>query len=90
MNTFEQDMKAAYEKLEKEIETIASLFPNAKKGYLGDNNLLLDFNKKDYNEAVETTKAFNSTGDRAGRVAHEGIEFRLSTFPKTNRIALTF
>ena len=77
MNTFEQDMKAAYEKLEKDMDYIASLFPGAwKKGYMGENIMLLDFAKKDFNEAIETTKKFEEINDRG--------------WNKNNRIAFTF
>ena len=86
MNNFEQEMKEAYEKLEQDMNKIASLFTNVKrKGYLGENIMLLDFSKKDFNNqnvSFETNENGWST--------YEGINFRMVTSKYSNRIALTF
>jgi hypothetical protein len=87
---FEQDMKAAYEQLEKNMETIASLFNFKKKGYMGENIMILDFNKKEFTKAQATASTFDTINDVSGWTNHEGIEFRPVLYSKNNRIAFTF
>ena len=94
MNTFEQDMKAAYEQLEKNMETIASLFNFKKKGYMGENIMILDFNKKEFTEAQATASTFKPLDTNidapTGWTTHEGIEFRPVLYSKNKRIVLHF
>ena len=93
MNSFEQDMKAAYEKLEKNMDTIASLFNFKRKGYMGENIMILDFNKKEFIEAQATASTFNPIDpniDAPGWTTHEGIEFRPVLYSKNKRIVLHF
>ena len=90
MNTFEQDMAESYKKLENNMETIASLFNFKKKGYMGENIMILDFNKKEFTEAQATASTFDTINDVSGWTAHEGIEFRPVLYSKNNRIAFTF
>jgi len=88
MNTFEQDMAEAYKQLENNKQTIASLFNFINKGYLGENIMILDFDKKEFIKAQATASRW-STGDH-GWTNHEGIEFRPVIYSKNNRIAFTF
>jgi hypothetical protein len=89
MNTFEQDMAESYKKLEKNMDYIASLFNFKKKGYMGENIMILDFNKKEFAEAQATAITWLPTGDH-GWTNHEGIDFRPVLYSKNNRIAFTF
>ena len=89
MNTFEQDMAEAYKQLENNMETIASLFNFKSKGYMGENIMILDFNKKEFIEAEAIVATFKPTNDN-GWVNHEGADFRPMLYSKNNRIAFTF
>jgi hypothetical protein len=90
MNTFEQDMAESYKKLENNMDTIASLFSYKSKGYMGENIMILDFNKKEFIEAQATASTFDTINDVSGWTTHEGIEFRPMLYSKNNRIAFTF
>ena len=91
MNTFEQDMAEAYKKLENDKDTIASLFNFINKGYLGENIMILDFDKKEFIKAQATVSSWSSNMSRHnGWTNHEGIEFRPVIYSKNNRIAFTF
>ena len=95
MNSFEQDMKAAYEKLEKNMDTIASLFNFKRKGYMGENIMILDFGgKKQFDEAQATASTFKpldaNVDAPSGWTTHEGIEFRPVLYSKNKRIVLHF
>ena len=92
MNTFEQDLKEAYLKLEKDMATIASLFlPRKKIGYLGENIMLIDFEKTDFKSATSKVDTqFTRLTGYAGYYEYKGIEFRVNEYPKNNRIAFTF
>ena len=90
MNKFEQDMKEHYEKLEKDMNSVASLFNYKKKGYLGENIMLLDFGgSKQFDEAAATVAAFDKPNEH-GWTNYKGIDFRLVAYSKNKRIALTF
>ena len=89
-NTFEQQMKEAYKKLENDMSIIAAYFPQTKrKGFLADNIMLLDFNSNHFADALNITKTFGKQNEH-GWITYKGIEFRMVTYPKTNRIAFTF
>jgi hypothetical protein len=91
MNTFEQDMAGAYEKLENDMETIASLFGYNNRCYIGENIMILDFDKKEFIEAEAIAATWSSNMSRHnGWTNHEGIEFRPVLYSKKNRIAFTF
>jgi hypothetical protein len=91
MNTFEQDMAESYKKLEKNMDYIASLFNFKKKGYMGENIMILDFDKKEFIKAQATASTWLSNMSRHhGWTNHEGIEFRPVLYSKNNRIAFTF
>jgi hypothetical protein len=89
MINFEQEMKEHYAKLEQNMKTVESLFNFKKKGYLGENVMLLDFSPKAFDEAAATVAAFDKPNDN-GWTNYKGIDFRLVAYPKNNRIALTF
>jgi len=88
MNTFEQDMAEAYKKLENDKDTIASLFNFINKGYLGENIMILDFDKKEFIKAQATASRWSIRD--SGWTNHEGIDFRPVIYSKNNRIAFTF
>ena len=94
MNTFEQDMAESYKKLENNMDYIASLFSYKRKGYMGENIMILDFNKKEFIKAQATAATFNPIDSNvdapSGWTTHEGIEFRPVLYSKNNRIAFTF
>ena len=100
MNTFEQDMAEAYKKLENDMASVASLFNFKRKGYMGENIMLLDFNSQEFMQAQKTIEeyltAIDSDNDIMPTVykfncgAAETSEFRLTTYPKNNRISFIF
>jgi len=91
MNTFEQDMAEAYKQLENNKQTIASLFNFKSKGYIGENIMILDFNKKEFIEAKAIAATWSSNMSRHnGWTNHEGIEFRPVFYSNKQRIAFTF
>jgi hypothetical protein len=94
MNTFEQDMAEAYKQLENNMETIASLFNFKSKGYMGENIMILDFNRKEFIEAHTLCATFNPIDSNvdapSGWTTYEGIEFRPVLYSKNNRIVFTF
>jgi len=95
MTNLQQDLNEYYLKLEKNIETISSYFTNIKrKSFLGENIMLLDFHKKDFNKvAAASFKLFERVKpeeDFPNGYTFKGIDFRMVHYPKTNRIAITF
>jgi hypothetical protein len=89
-NTFEQQMEESYKKLENHMSIIAAYFPHYRsKGFLAENIMLLDFLSRDFNDALSITKTFGAQNEN-GWITYKGIEFRMVTYPKTNRIAFTF
>jgi len=90
MNTFEQDMAESYKKLENNMETIASLFNFKKRGYMGENIMILDFNKKEFIKAQAIAATFDTINDVSGWTNHQGIEFRPVLYSKNKRIVLHF
>ena len=89
MNKFEQDMKEAYEELEKNMNTVASLFNYKRKGYMGENIMVLDFNPKKFDEAAATVAAFDKPNEH-GWTNYKGIDVQIKAYPKNNRISLIF
>ena len=102
MNTFEQDMAESYKKLENDMASVASLFSYKRKGYMGENIMLLDFNSQEFMQAQETISKYFTAIDNDNdimpsvyKLVHvkgvaETSEFRLTTYPKNNRISFTF
>ena len=87
MINFEEQMKEHYAKLEMNMAIIENLFTNPKhKSYLGENVMLLDFHsKEDFNKQ---NVSFDT--NEQGWSNYQGIDFRIVTYPKNNRIAVTF
>jgi hypothetical protein len=77
--TMEQQMADYRKRLETARNETIALFPTAKsKGYMGENIVILDFNKSDWATAFAVSESMDKT------------DIRVTTFPAKNRIAITF
>ena len=95
MNTFEQDMKEAYKKLENDMQGVANMFNYKNKGYMAENIMLMDFNKEAFNEALAIIDKYFKVinADHKSYSFDTGVwetELRITTYPKNNRISFIF
>lgn len=77
--TMEQQMADYRKRLETAQNGTIALFPAFKsKGYMGENILILDFNKSDWATAFAVSESMDKT------------DITVKTYPAKNRIAITF
>lgn len=80
MKTMQQEMREWADKLKKAMNLEIAKFANIKrKGYMGENVVMLDFDKSDFEAAKAVANKIKDNAD-----------FRVTIYDKVNRVAMIF